>query len=130
MMNYSNFVSKTILEVYRGNTLDLLDRHYQVAKIFDADAVVKIPSDCPLIDSKIIDKVILYYINNRDKYDFVSNLHPPSYPDGNDVEVMSFKALEKPGLMRKRISNVNILRPIFGKIRINSELGMWIGKQD
>jgi spore coat polysaccharide biosynthesis protein SpsF len=90
------------LEVYRGNTLDLLDRHYQVAKIFDADAVVKIPSDCPLIDSKIIDKVILYYINNRDKYDFVSNLHPPSYPDGNDVEVMSFKALDKAWINAKK----------------------------
>jgi len=90
------------LEVYRGNTLDLLDRHYQVAKIFDADAVVKIPSDCPLIDPKIIDKAILYYINNRDKYDFVSNLHPPSYPDGNDVEVMSFKALDKAWINAKK----------------------------
>lgn len=90
------------IEIYRGNTLDLLDRHIQVAKIFDADAVVKIPSDCPLIDPKIIDKVILYYINNRDKYDFVSNLHPPSYPDGNDVEVMSFKALDKAWINAKK----------------------------
>jgi spore coat polysaccharide biosynthesis protein SpsF len=88
------FCKKNNIEIFRGNTLDLLDRHFQAAKIFGAETVIKIPSDCPLIDPKIIDKVILYYINNRDKYDFVSNLHPPSYPDGNDVEVMSFKALE------------------------------------
>ncbi len=90
------------IEVYRGNSLDLLDRHFQVAKLFDADAVVKIPSDCPLIDPEIIDKVILYYINNRNKYDFVSNLHPPSYPDGNDVEVMSFECLETAWLNAKK----------------------------
>ena len=82
------------IETLRGNSLDLLDRHYQTAKKFQAEVVLKIPSDCPLIDPQIIDKVILYYINNSDKYDFVSNLHPPSFPDGNDVEVMSFKTLE------------------------------------
>jgi spore coat polysaccharide biosynthesis protein SpsF len=85
---------KNNLEIFRGSTNDLLDRHYQAAKLLSADAVVKIPSDCPLIDPEIIDKAILYYINNRNKYDFVSNLHPPSYPDGNDVEIMSFETLE------------------------------------
>ena len=90
------------IEVFRGNTLDLLDRHFQIAKLFNADSVVKIPSDCPLIDPEIIDKVILYYINNRDKYDYVSNLHPPSYPDGNDVEVMSFNSLENAWINAKK----------------------------
>ena len=90
------------IEVYRGNSLDLLDRHFQAAKMFNAVAVVKIPSDCPLIDPTIIDKVILYYINNSNKYDFVSNLHPPSYPDGNDVEVMNFKALEDAWINAKK----------------------------
>ncbi|MCF8259956.1 MAG: glycosyltransferase family protein [Melioribacteraceae bacterium] len=80
---------------YRGDINDLLDRHYQVGLNFNADAVVKIPSDCPLIDPRIIDKVIKYYLVNRDKFDFVSNLHPPSYPDGNDVEIMSMSALTK-----------------------------------
>lgn len=79
---------------YRGSTEDLLDRHYKAAKLLDADAVVKIPSDCPLIDFRIIDKVISYFINNSEKYDFVSNLHPATYPDGNDVEIMHFSVLE------------------------------------
>ena len=85
---------KNHLEVFRGSALDLLDRHFKAAKKFDAEAVIKIPSDCPLIDPDIIDKVILYYINNSDKFDYVSNLHPPSYPDGNDVEIMNYKTLE------------------------------------
>lgn len=80
---------------YRGHLTDLLDRHYQAAKKIGADAVVKIPSDCPLIDPQIIDEVIKYFIDNYDKYDFVSNLHPATYPDGNDVEIFSFTALEK-----------------------------------
>lgn len=78
---------------FRGHLTDLLDRHYQVAKQFNADAVVKIPSDCPLIDPKVIDKVIGHYVSS-DEFDFVSNLHPATYPDGNDVEIFSFESLE------------------------------------
>lgn len=90
------------LETYRGNTQDLLDRHYQAAKLFNAEAVVKIPSDCPLIDPKIIDEVIGYYLDNKNKFDFVSNLHPATFPDGNDVEIMSFKTLESVWINAKK----------------------------
>jgi len=93
---------KNGLNVFRGSSLDLLDRHYKTAKKYNAEAVIKIPSDCPLIDPHIIGKVILYYINNSDKFDFVSDLHPPSYPDGNDVEIMSFKALERAWINAKK----------------------------
>ena len=93
---------KNNLEVFRGSSFDLLDRHYKVAKKFDAEAVVKIPSDCPLIDPEIIDKVILYYINNYEKFDYVSNLHPPSHPDGNDVEIMSFATLKNAWINSKK----------------------------
>ena len=78
---------------YRGQKLDLLDRHYQAAKLLQADAVVKIPSDCPLIDSVVIDRVLKYFLEHD--FDYVSNLHPATYPDGNDVEVMTFNAIEK-----------------------------------
>lgn len=87
------FCNDNNLICFRGHLTDLLDRHYQVSKTYSADAVVKIPSDCPLIDPHIIDKVIQHYIQNED-LDFVSNLHPATYPDGNDVEIMSFDSLE------------------------------------
>jgi Spore coat polysaccharide biosynthesis protein F, CMP-KDO synthetase homolog len=82
------------IKCFRGDINDLLDRHYNVALQYGADAVVKIPSDCPLIDPDIIDKVIGYYIDNQHSFDYVSNLHPATYPDGNDVEVMSFQTIE------------------------------------
>jgi spore coat polysaccharide biosynthesis protein SpsF len=81
------------INVFRGDKEDLLDRHYKAALPYSPDAVVKIPSDCPLIDPHIIDKVLEFYIQHVD-FDFVSNLHPASYPDGNDVEVMSTNALK------------------------------------
>ena len=79
---------------YRGNLNDLLDRHYQVALEYEADFLVKIPSDCPLIDPDVIDQVISYFLQNYPTFDFVSNLHPATYPDGNDVEIFTFKALK------------------------------------
>jgi spore coat polysaccharide biosynthesis protein SpsF len=79
---------------FRGHPTDLLDRHYAAAIAFKADVVVKIPSDCPLVDPAVIDRVIGYYVAHPDKADFVSNLHPATYPDGNDVEVVPFGVLE------------------------------------
>ncbi|HEY4288823.1 MAG TPA: thiamine pyrophosphate-dependent enzyme [Puia sp.] len=82
------------LECFRGHNEDLLDRHYQAALKYGADTVIKIPGDCPLIDPAVIDAVIGWYLENADKYDYVSNLHPATYPDGNDVEIMSLSVIE------------------------------------
>ncbi|MEI6821164.1 MAG: glycosyltransferase family protein [Bacteroidota bacterium] len=83
------------IDCFRGHPTDCLDRHYQVGKKYKADAIVKIPSDCPLIDPAIIDKVIGSFLENPNVWDYYSNLHPATYPDGNDVEVIRMEALEK-----------------------------------
>ena len=80
---------KNIL-LFRGDSFDLLDRHYRAGLKYEAEVVIKIPSDCPLIDPDVISKTINFYLDNSDKYDYVSNLHPQSYPDGNDVEIQRF----------------------------------------
>ena len=80
--------------VFRGHASDLLDRHYRAAVAASADVVVKVPSDCPLIDPAVIDAVIGEFLAGGE-FDYVSNLHPASWPDGNDVEVMRFTALEQ-----------------------------------
>lgn len=82
------------INIFRGHPSDLLDRHYKAGLKFEADAIVKIPSDCPLICPNVIDRVLEFYINNTDMYDFVSNLHPATYPDGNDIEIISMKTLK------------------------------------
>jgi len=79
---------------FSGHPTDLLDRHYQAALLSKPDAVVKIPSDCTLIDPTVIDKVLSFFLTHCKDYDYVSNLHPATYPDGNDVEIMSFTTLE------------------------------------
>lgn len=82
------------ISCYRGSELDLLDRHYQAAKVFNADFVVKIPADSLLTDPAIVDRVIGLWLKNPSLYDYVSNYHPPTFPDGLDVEGCPFSVLE------------------------------------
>lgn len=81
------------VKVYRGSENDVLDRYYQAAKISKADVIVRITSDCPLIDPKLIDNLIQEHLKN--KKDFTSNIIDRFFPDGLDVEICSFAALEK-----------------------------------
>ena len=60
---------------------------------FKSKNVVRIPSDCPVIDVKILEKGLNLFF--KGKYTYVTNLCPPSYIDGNDVEIMSFNTLKK-----------------------------------
>jgi len=80
------------MSFYRGSVNDVLDRFYQTVKNEPADYIVRLTSDCPLIDPSLIDKVITYAVNN--KFDYCSNTLKPSYPDGQDVEVFTFTALQ------------------------------------
>ncbi|MFO0548324.1 MAG: glycosyltransferase family protein [Polyangiaceae bacterium] len=82
---------------HRGDPLDCLDRHLTAAREARADFVVKIPSDCPLIDPAIVDRVLSVFFAAPDRYDYVSNLHPGTWPDGNDVEIVPMAQLELAG---------------------------------
>lgn len=90
------------IQYYRGSLNNLMERHYQAAKLYDADLVIKIPSDCPLIDPRIIDETIDVYYKNGGTLDYVSNLHPATYPDGNDVEIMTMDCLGKARRMARQ----------------------------
>lgn len=83
------------VECYSGHPTDLLERHCRAAEAARADDIVKIPSDCPLIDPAVIDRVLEFHDAHRDSVDYTSNLHPASYPDGNDVEVIPYRVLEE-----------------------------------
>jgi len=81
---------------FRGSENDVLSRYYESAKEYNADIIVRLTADCPLIDPEIIDKVINLYFH--DKVDYSANTVPPknsTFPDGSDVEVFSYKALER-----------------------------------
>ncbi|MCF7917298.1 MAG: glycosyltransferase family protein [Candidatus Omnitrophica bacterium] len=89
-----NFCKTNNVYFYRGNQEDVLDRYYQTAKNYQADLIIRITSDCPLIDPCIIDKAITHYLDNEEKADYVSNTLERTYPRGMDVEVFPFRALE------------------------------------
>ncbi len=79
-------------EVFRGSENDVLDRFYQAVKFIKPLWIVRVTSDCPLIDPKLIDNVIEYSQNIN--VDYCSNTLVENFPDGQDVEVFKFFALE------------------------------------
>ena len=80
-------------ETYQGSENDVLNRYYEAALKTKADLIVRITGDCPLIDPELVDRLIECFQSNQ--VDYASNTIPPTYPDGLDVEVFSFKALEQ-----------------------------------
>ncbi|MEA3453071.1 MAG: glycosyltransferase family protein [Patescibacteria group bacterium] len=79
--------------IFRGSENDVLDRYYQAAKLFGIRSIIRITADCPLIDPRVVGEIIDFYSNN--KYDYVSNVHPPTFPHGLDAEILNFKTLKK-----------------------------------
>jgi spore coat polysaccharide biosynthesis protein SpsF len=79
--------------VFRGSENDVLDRYYRAAQAHDAGVVVRITSDCPLIDAEVIDQVIRAFFSQP--CDYASNGIERTFPRGLDTEVMSLKALAR-----------------------------------
>jgi len=80
-------------KVFRGSESDVLDRYYRAAKQSAADAIVRICSDCPLIDPEIVDRTIQSFLDEQ--ADYASNALERSYPRGLDTEIMTWDALER-----------------------------------
>ena len=77
----------------RGDPEDVLDRYYHCAVAEHArDIIVRLTGDCPLHDPAVVDAVVEFFIPGN--FDYASNTHPPTFPDGLDIEVFSFAALE------------------------------------
>ena len=83
--------------VYRGSEHDVLDRYYQTAKEYNADVIVRLTADCPVLDPGVIDRLVNEFI--KADVDFAANRLPPpfkrTYPIGLDAEICTFSALEK-----------------------------------
>ncbi|PIT89244.1 MAG: hypothetical protein COU27_01350 [Candidatus Levybacteria bacterium CG10_big_fil_rev_8_21_14_0_10_36_7] len=84
---------KNNIKYSRGKEEDVLDQFYQAAKLYRASNIVRITADCPMIDPEIIDKTIDLY--QKEKAGYAVNGIPNSFPEGINVEVFSFSALEK-----------------------------------
>jgi spore coat polysaccharide biosynthesis protein SpsF len=104
------FCKRKDYRVGRGSVHDVLDRYYQTAKHFQADVIVRITADCPLIDPGLIDQALHLFVSatgslelrsmlGAPRFDFVANRLPPpwgrTYPIGLDFEVFTFDVLEQ-----------------------------------
>tara|TARA_B110000977_G_scaffold28001_1_gene35691 strand:- start:17748 stop:19778 length:2031 start_codon:yes stop_codon:yes gene_type:complete len=89
----SILIKKLGFEVYRGSKNNVLSRYYKIAKKYSPNYIVRITGDCPLVDPKIVDKVLEQA--QRLKVDYCSNVIEQSFPDGLDVEVFTLNALAK-----------------------------------
>lgn len=88
-----NFAKDNNVNYFRGSEEDVLSRYYEATKKFECDVIVRITSDCPLVDPKIVDKVVKKHLCSG--ADYTANILKRTYPKGLDVEVLNFKALEK-----------------------------------
>lgn len=93
-----SFAKENCIDIFRGSLDDVLSRYYKCAKEFKEKVeinklnIIRVTGDCPIIDPKVIDEVIEYFDANN--CDYASNTLVPTYPDGMDIEICTFEALE------------------------------------
>ena len=88
-----NILNAKGYKVFKGSEKDVLSRYYHAALKHKANIIVRITADCPLVDPELVSNVIKKF--KLSNYDYISNINPPTYPDGLDVEVYSFNTLKK-----------------------------------
>tara|TARA_B100000795_G_C22781940_1_gene432760 strand:+ start:471 stop:1241 length:771 start_codon:yes stop_codon:yes gene_type:complete len=88
-----NFCKQNKILYYRGSESDVLNRYYEAAKYYKIKKIIRLTSDCPLIDVDTLDKMIVTF--EKSNIDFYSNTvpHPCKFPDGSDIEIFNFKSL-------------------------------------
>lgn len=99
----AQFCLEVNISCFRGSEDDVLDRYYQAARYFEADTVVRLTADCPLLDPEVIDRVVQKFKSGQ--FDYVSNTLECTYPDGLDTEVFRH----------------NVLKQAWGEARLKSE---------
>lgn len=119
------------IDCFRGSEEDVLDRYYKCCLNLNAlldDTIVRITADCPLIDPNIIDDVIDFYMKNN--FDYASNAFEPTYPDGLDLEVFSFRVLKKAWQNAELLSEREHVTPYIKKNRELFKIGSYKNKID
>jgi spore coat polysaccharide biosynthesis protein SpsF len=87
-----NWAIENGVEFYRGSETDVLERYFESAKSINASSIVRITADDPFKDYQMMDTMIGIFISNE--LDLITNNNPPSFPEGMDLEIMKFTALE------------------------------------
>lgn len=84
-------VSSLNIRVFAGNSLDVLDRYYQAAKLIKPEYVIRLTADCPVFDHRVLDVAIEQL---RPETDYMG-MFSETFPDGVDLEIVKFTVLEQ-----------------------------------
>lgn len=92
--NYLNdYITSLGYDTYRGSENNVLERFFECYKIFGGEIIIRVTSDCPLIDPELIDNMIKEFV--KGDYDYLTNCANETYPDGQDIEIFKSSALLK-----------------------------------
>lgn len=126
-----DWCNKNNIAVFAGSELDVLSRFYEAAKYYNADVIVRITADCPLLDPHIAAQVL--YLVTSDVADYASNILPPTWPDGLDCEAFTIQALSEAHHHAKRTSDREHVTPYIRnnqyKFRVENVLSVIPGLQ-
>lgn len=90
-----DYCKKNNILFFIGDEKNVLQRYYEAAKAYEADLIIRVTGDCPLIDPQVVDSMIELYLRNKGQYEYISNVIDRTFPRGLDAEVLSFACLEK-----------------------------------
>jgi glutamate-1-semialdehyde 2,1-aminomutase len=116
-----NYVQELGYKYYQGSDQNVLARFIKVAELYQAEYIVRITGDCPLVDALLVDECISRFIGGE--YDYISNIDPPTYPDGLDIEIVSLSALIESSMNDSSLYNCEHVTPYVrgsGKFKKNS----------
>lgn len=100
---FEKYAKKNYIKIFKGSKNNVLKRYIDCAEKFNISDIVRITGDCPLVDKDIINSLLNIYKKND--YDYVSNVTPPTFPDGLDVEIFSLSSLKNSYLENKTTLN-------------------------
>ena len=106
-----DFLKSYDVEIFRGNSENVLDRFYHCAKKFKFSTIVRLTADNPLIDPQIVNDSIQKYSNSD--CDYLTNSIDRTFPNGTEVEIFSFNALETAWKFAKKKSEREHVTPYF-----------------
>ena len=106
-----NFLNNLKISCYRGSKLDVLDRYYHCAKQFSFNHIMRLTGDNPLIDPEIVNNAIKQYCDSN--CDYLTNSIDRTFPNGTEVEIFSFNALETAWKFAKKKSEREHVTPYF-----------------
>ncbi len=90
---FEKYAKKNKVKIFRGSQNNVLKRYIDCAEKYNISDIVRITGDCPLVDKNMINNLLNIYKKNN--YDYVSNITPPTFPNGLDVEFIRLSILKK-----------------------------------